>query len=235
MLQKPSVAEGNVSDKPAYVRERPPLSEEQRRSIRATREGKLETLQTVDDMVGNLLRTLGEMGRLENTYVFYLTDNGFLLGEHRLKGKWLPYEESISTPLIVRGPGVEAGSTQALASNVDLAPTIAELASAEPPHDPDGRALTPLLEGRDPTWRDAALLETRGGPAPDWTGVRTERYSYVEYKTGEKELYDLEADPYQLENLAGQRPEEQAALSARLAVLRGCAGDECRTAEVGKP
>jgi len=76
--------------------------------LREAYESKLENLQTVDDLVAELLTALKETGQLERTYIFFMTDNGYLLGEHRLVGKGLPYEESISTPLIVRGPGVKA-------------------------------------------------------------------------------------------------------------------------------
>lgn len=218
---------------PSYVRDQPPFSEENE-DLRKAYEGKLETLQTVDDLVGELLATLEKTGQLENTYVFFATDNGYLLGEHRLEEKSVPYEEAIRTPFLIRGPGVPAGQeTGQLVSNVDLAPTFADLITAEPPANPDGRSLEPLLSGTQPQeWRGALLLESRARHRPIWSGLRTERYTYVEYETGETELYDLKADPYQLRSIhESADPALVSELSEKLDALRGCAGQSCRDAE----
>jgi N-acetylglucosamine-6-sulfatase len=219
---------------PSYVRKRPRLSTEEEKDLRKAYQGKLETLQTVDDLVGGLLATLKKTGQLENTYVFFATDNGYLLGEHRLEEKSVPYEEAIRTPFFIRGPGVPAGQEKSqIVSNVDLAPTFADLATAEPPTNPDGRSLEPLLSGSPPqAWRDALLLESRVRNRPIWAGLRTERYAYIEYETGEKELYNLEADPYQLRSVhESADPTLVSDLSKKLDALRGCAGQSCREAE----
>ena len=192
-------------------------------------EGQLEDLQTVDDLVAGLLGTLEETGQLERTYVFYMTDNGYLLGEHRLVGKRLPYEESIRTPLLVRGPDVPAGQSRGqLVGNLDIAQTFAELADVSPPAKVDGRSLVPLLTENPPQeWRDAQLLENSS-----WSGVRTERYAYFEYENGERELYDLHKDPYELKSIdESADPALLADLRARLEALRHCTGDSCRKAD----
>jgi N-acetylglucosamine-6-sulfatase len=242
---------------PAYLRKQPPLSGEARswlkeekprkfeeklenaghpssisdaRSwLREQYEGQLEDLQTVDDLVAELLAALKETGQLEKTYIFYMTDNGYLLGEHRLVGKGWPYEESIRTPLLVRGPGVPAGQSRGqLVANLDLAQTFADLAEASSPANADGRSLTPLLKEDPPQeWREALLLENQ-----KWSGVRTQRYAYFEYETGERERYDLRKDPHELKSIhESVDPTILANLRARLATLRDCAGDSCRKAD----
>ena len=125
-------------------------------------------------------------------------------------------------------------SRDELVLNNDLAPTFAHLAGAESPNFVDGRSLVPLLRGKASSWRTAALVEQRGlGKIgiPAYGMLRTEGEAYVEYENGERELYDLDKDPHQLENLAGQRPGEEATLSARLRELRNCSGSSCRAAE----
>ena len=230
---KPSFDEVDPSQ-PSYVRDQTPLSEDEKGELQRIYGAKLEALQTVDDLVASLIGTLEETDQLENTYIIFATDNGYMLGEHRLTQKGKPYEESIRTPLLIRGPGVPAGETQAqLVSNVDLAPTFADLAGAEPPAKPDGRSLVPLLSGDPPaSWREAILVERRS-EGLSWVGVRTSRYAYFEYEgSGEEELYDLDSDPYQLESIhKSADPAILKDLRARLEALKNCAGADCREAE----
>lgn len=125
-----------------------------------------------------------------------------------------------------------------MAGMPDLAPTVAAWAETDAPA---GRDLAPLLAGKaGSTWRDALLLELPEedgeGAAIDvspWSAVRTAHRLYPEYATGERELYDLATDPWQLANLAGTDQPEEADLAARLGALRGCAGDRCRAVEDG--
>src|SRR3972149_7433938 len=115
-------------------------------------------------MIARVVRILEDSGRLGDTYIFFTSDNGFHMGQHRLRPqKATPYEEDVRVPLIVRGPGVAAGETLSgyLAGNVDLAPTLAELAEVETPHFVDGLYPASLLRGERPspgTWRQAVLL-----------------------------------------------------------------------------
>jgi N-acetylglucosamine-6-sulfatase len=230
----PAFDEDDVSTKPRTYR-RGRLSGEEKRKLRRAYEGKLEALQGVDDLVEELIGTLERTGQLENTYVVYLTDNGYLLGEHRHEAKGKPYEGSIRTPLLVRGPGVPAGEKRGkLVANVDLAPTIAEWADASPPENPDGRSLAPLLSTSPPdSWREALLIEHFVGS--DWVGLRTPRYTYIEHEGGEKELYDLKEDPHQVENLYENADTVLLnALRSRLDALKECSGTECLEAESRK-
>jgi len=254
----PNFNEEDVSDKPAYIRNRPPLTSREIVQIDEQYRERLQSLQAVDDAIASLIDTLNATGQLDKTYIFFTSDNGFHLGNHRLAlGKVAPYEEDIRVPLIVRGPGVPAGQTREhLVGNVDLAPTWAELAGAQAPAFVDGRSLVPLLGEIPPSpesWRQAFLLENgdlaaqtrvlttepgdfarqiREAGIPPFRGLRTKDYLYVEYNTGERELYDLTHDPYELENLVSTAdPALLKRLSSWLAELRRCAGASCRAAE----
>jgi arylsulfatase A-like enzyme len=172
---------------------------------------------------------------LDRTYVFFTSDNGYLEGEHRIvNAKEHLYEPSIRVPLLVRGPGIERGiRLRQPTVNVDVAPTIAAAARAIPTIPPDGRSLLPLLADPSLEWGRDVLLER--GPGAGLTGLRlytalrTPRYVYAEHATGERELYDLAADPYELAS-RHEDPEYAAireVLAARLAKLRDCVGAAC--------
>lgn len=236
----PSFDERDVSDKPRWVRGRPRLGEEKLAFMESLYRRRLRSMLAVEDMVGELLRTLRESGELERTYIFFTSDNGFHMGQHRLpEGKWTAYEEDIRVPLLVRGPGIPQGRTLPhLVLNNDLAPTFARLGRTGVPGYVDGRSLVPLLR-RDPPpmeeWRSAFLVEAAShgeSGRPGLVAVRTRRHLYVEYGSGERELYDLREDPYQLTNLYRRAPEGLVrALRGRLEALEGCAGEGCRVAE----
>ncbi|MBX6381877.1 MAG: sulfatase [Microbispora sp.] len=234
-----SFDQADLSAEPRWLAARKPLSAADIRRIDRVHRDRLRAMLGVDDMVGALVEALRRAGRLDDTYIFFTSDNGFHLGQHRLRpGKTTPFEEDIRVPMVVRGPGVPAGGViDALASTVDLAPTFAELGGAAVPPTAEGRSLVPLLHGRDVPWRDAVLAEfyhpsySPNSP-PSYAMVRTERYAYVEYETGERQLYDLWNDPAELHNIAATAdPGLTAALAARLALLRSCSGPVCRVAD----
>ena len=266
MPRPPSFDEADVSDKPEWVRDNPPLDQRQIADMEDLYRKRLQSMLAVDDMIGRLVGTLRNSGELENTYFFFTSDNGFHFGTHRLSvGKWTAYEEDIHVPLIVRGPGVPKGRTlEHLVLNNDFAPTFAELGGTQTPEFVDGRSLVPLL-GEDPPptddWRSAFLVEAAtelGGTVlpllsgdhlpEDWRkisrqdwgrpglqAVRTEDHLYVEYDTGERELYDLKDDPDELDNrYKTADPEYSRSLRGRLAALRGCSAAACRAAEDGR-
>ncbi|PYQ07372.1 MAG: hypothetical protein DMF83_09705 [Acidobacteria bacterium] len=233
----PSFNESDVSDKPQWVREMNPLGPRDIEKLDRLYRNRLQTLLAVDEMVQHVMGTLEQAGVLDETYVFFTSDNGFQMGEHRFPhGKDSPYEESILVPLVVRGPGVPAGRVLShLVSNVDFAPTFAEMAGAPIPPDVDGRSLMPLLGSSPPaadSWRKEALVEhfarQRSG-IPAFRELRTPTLAYVEYDDGNGELYDMQADPYELDNAFASAPAATvAALSSRLAVLKKCRGAGCR-------
>lgn len=166
---------------------------------------QIESLLSVDEAVATILEVLDRKGLSDDTVVIFTSDHGLGWGEHRWTGKQLPYEESITIPLIVRYPKRWQGPRRLadLALNVDIAPTIAELANATPKHAIEGRGLVDLLDGNQHEWRQEVVLRHfRGGfIVPRWDAIRTSRYKYI--RTGRfKELYDLEHDPYELDNVA---------------------------------
>jgi N-acetylglucosamine-6-sulfatase len=201
--------------------------------------------------VARIVGTLNNRGVMGNTYVFFTSDNGWAEGEHRRPaGKANPYEEDVRMPLLVRGPGVAAGSnTSKLALNTDYLPTFADLAcSSSSPCDnqnwryvPDGRSLLPVLKGNATNWRSAVLLEGHQGTwkhaVATYAGIRTvgahEERKYLEYETGERELYYLGSNPHELNNrYPATMP--SAELVTRLQALKTCAADSCRAAEDGQ-
>lgn len=242
----PAFGEADVSDKPRWVR-RSPLSRREKRHIDDLYADRLRTTTAVGEAVGGMVRTLEESGKLDNTYLILTSDNGYHMGQHGLSvGKGSAYEEDIRVPLMVRGPGIASGETRdALVLNNDLAPTFADLANVTHPNGPptDGRSFAPMLDDdpqNDPTsWRTAfevGFWRDGDGGIPTYRAVRTLKHLYVEYATGERELYDLHRDPYQLESLHDSAaPSLLADLKARLDALRDCVGRDCRAAEDGPP
>jgi arylsulfatase A-like enzyme len=239
----PSFNEADTSDKPEFVRNESELSQSDINRIDRFYRERLQSLLAVDEMVENLVETLRETGQLDNTYILYTSDNGYHMGQHRLNPrKQTAYEEDIRVPMIVRGPGVPAGRiAHHLGLNSDLAPTFAELADAAIPDLVDGRSLVPLLHGGPgpSDWRRAFLVEH--WPAGSYRihqyeAVRTDEYKYVEYENGDRELYDLRADPYELESLhATADPSLLSRLATLLEQLRRCAGPTCRAVEDAGP
>jgi len=230
---RPSFSEPDVADKPAHIRSLPPLSAVKSARETAVYRARLASLLAVDDLVERLVGALADTGQLDRTVIVFTSDNGFLLGEHRIVDqKYYPYEESIRVPLIIRGGGFPVGFTAAQpVSNVDLAPTLAALAGARARRTMDGRPLLPLAldpqQGKDRT----LLIEGfgGGGAKPSYQAVRDPRWLYVEYPKGDRELYDLPADPFQLRSrhAAPLLAPVRADLARRLARLRACSGKAC--------
>jgi N-acetylglucosamine-6-sulfatase len=229
--------EGNVGDKPRFIREAPYLSLNEIHTYRVYWDKQLEALRGVDDGVREIINTLGALHRLRNTYVIFTSDNGFFFGEHRLLGgKFLAYEPATHVPFLIRGPGIRPNTKSSeIAGNIDVAPTVLQLAHAEADKSVDGRSLVPFF--RDPSLRtlrpylfesfvETADVEGAGAiaepgdqgsassakanrsatasilaPPKDYEGIRLGPYKYIAWPNGEKELYDLERDPDELNNL----------------------------------
>jgi arylsulfatase A-like enzyme len=178
----------------------------------------------MDREIGRILAALEQLGLSENTIVIFSSDNGFFLGERGLADKWLMYEESIRVPLIVcdpRLPQQQRGRTvDALALNIDLAPTMLDYAGLAAPGAMQGRSLRPLVAGQSPAWRSDWFYEHHTLPKiiPPSEGVRTERWTYLRWMASEpvlEELYDLRADPQQEHNLAGSAEHRETLLRLR--------------------
>jgi N-acetylglucosamine-6-sulfatase len=223
----PNFNEADVSDKPAAIRNLPLLDTDQVADIRRKYRCGLESLLSVDEGVKKVVDALKAKGELSNTLIVYTSDNGFFNGQHRIPGgKTRVYEESIRVPLQMRGPGIPRGETVSdLAINADLAPTIVDVANANAGLLMDGRSLIPVARNPGIESGRELLIEE-----PTFEAIRTERYKYVEYNTGEKELYDLQSDPFELRNRHGAPAyaSVEAQLATRLHKLQNCAGASCR-------
>jgi arylsulfatase A-like enzyme len=205
----------------------------------------LACVQSVDDNVGRLLDVLEESGLEENTIVVYTSDQGFFLGDHGMYDKRFMYEESLRTPLLVRWPAVaRAGSrADAMALNVDFAPTFLEAAGVAVPPSMQGRSLVPVLRGRTPAdWRTAMYYRYYHDPGHHDTrahyGVRTTTHKLIHFwKKGQWELFDLRSDPAEMRNLYGQPGQEAvtAELKATLARLKAELQDDDRFADEQPP
>ncbi|MGQ0548372.1 MAG: sulfatase family protein [Armatimonadota bacterium] len=220
----PSYNEQDVSDKPVWVQRLPVLTAQRQAQGDEFRRNQLRALQAVDRAIGQIIEALRRTGRLENSVIVFTADNGLSWGEHRwLDRKGVAYDEAIRVPLVVRGPGVPSGRTDPrFVQNIDIAPTFAELADARPDIRVDGRSLLPLLRGGEGAWRAEILLEHWGGPSVSWSAIRTERWKYIENEAGDRELYDLTADPYEMTNSVNDARHAQtvAHLRMRLDALR---------------
>jgi N-acetylglucosamine-6-sulfatase len=260
----PSLNEDDVSDKPPFIRDRRKLSDDDLGKITRRWGCALASLKAVDDGVADLYRTLEQAGELDNTVIIFTSDNGSYYGEHRIPDeKHFPYMEGIDVPLIIRAPsgtlnGNVPSETGLPVANIDIAPTILDLAKARPCRSGndcrvmDGRSLVPLLKGKENKWpRDRALvLELRMDHADNSQG-RTCRYrgilasaaAYVKHtdvapvgtrncqKANEIEYYDLDSDRFQLQNLHGARSGsagQEHQLARRLRRLQSCSGVQAR-------
>jgi arylsulfatase A-like enzyme len=225
----PSFNEADVSDKPVFIQSRPRFDAEGRDKLRRINRDRLSTLLAVDELVLKVITTLRRSGVLDDTLVIFTSDNGYMLGDHRLKGKGYLYEGSARVPLMMRGPGVPNGRVvRSQASNVDLAATIYDFTGVAPLIPSDGTSLIDIA-GAPTAFADRALLlENRVAQA-----IRTPDWFYAELHTSsggaEFELYDMNADPDQLESLHTD-PGHGAIrnqLANRLHAIDDCEGNEC--------
>jgi arylsulfatase A-like enzyme len=223
----PNFMEEDVSDKPQYLQDLNPIPVEK---IDISYKQILRSILSVDDGVASVLNALDKTGLDEKTVIFFITDNGLTVGDHRFGlTKNCVYEACARIPFIVYAPAMFPPRTDShLVANIDLAPTFAELGGATAPANVNGRSLVPLLDNPNADWRDAILIEHWptedgvGSKIPEFHAVRTVEWKYVEYVTGEKELYDLRNDPYEMENIADQPgyAEIQGELKMRLDELK---------------
>jgi arylsulfatase A-like enzyme len=225
-----AVGELSRTDKPDWVRaQNKTLIEAQSVAI-----GQRKALKSIDDLVGRVLQRMGRLGEQRRTLAFFLSDNGYMWGEHGLIGKRAPYTQSVKIPLLARWPGHIAPGARSnrLAANIDLVPTILGAARLTPAAMKiDGRS---LFSSRQ---RTHLLLEFFSElNVPNWASMRTTRAQYIEYygpqgRVTFRELYDLERDPWQLRNRWRQRREFRAGRASRLRAMlsaaRHCSGSRC--------
>jgi arylsulfatase A-like enzyme len=232
------------SNAPAWLKTVPPLKDKEKKSGDQAFAKRVRSALAVDDMVGRLRRQLKAEGLAKNTYFVFSSDNGFHIGEHRLRrGKQTAYDTDIRVPLVVSGPKVPAGRTMsAMTSTIDLCPTFAAIGGAKLKGRPDGVSMLGLWHGKHPAnWQQAVLVEHRTdgtmspkdpdyqtskhGDPPTYQAIRTRTAMYAEYDGGQREYYDLRKDPNELHNLAGKLPARKLdPIKKALAALRSCHG-----------
>ena len=234
--KNPQTREINTRDKPSYVRSQRRLTAKDRGRLRERYTNTLESLRGVDDALGHIANRLKNLGQLDNTYIFFLSDNGLFFGEHSLlSSKYSHYQASSRVPLLVRGPGVGRGVTSSeLVSNIDIAPTISEIAGGQLTG--DGRSLLPFLADGQLRSQRPLVLEnfadklTRSNFKDNYQGILTADYKFVNYLDGQRELYDLVNDPHELYNQTRNPSYQklQAELQRLLEQYKSCSGGACR-------
>ena len=246
----PNYDEADVSDKPSWLgRYNRRLTGRRQSAIVKRFRERWESLLAVDEGVEKIVAELRRAGELDDTYVIFTSDNGYMQGEHRVReGKMLPYDASTHLPLLIRGPGLGGGRrTKAVVGDVDLAATIVDVAGARPGRALDGRSVIPYarnthLRNLRPFLHTTAgqgshgRTNTREGGArgtetrvPAWSAVRTTRWLYVQYKGRGSELYDLKRDPWEMHSRALDPLYRQQRNTLRrvLGDLRKCSGRSC--------
>jgi N-acetylglucosamine-6-sulfatase len=226
----PDFNERGVSDKPPFER-RPPLTRPDRTAVRRFRRLQVRTLKSVDTKVGRIVAALSDTGRLHNTIIVFMSDNGVMWGSHRWSptAKRNPYRRASHVPLVIRYDALGRTSRieSRLVGNVDVAPTLADLAGVPTPASVDGTSFAPILRDPSRPWVRTLLLEnlTRvqtPGRVPSYCGVRTDRFLFVHYAKGIEELYDERRDPFELHNIAGTPAAEQTEARLRQTTSRLC-------------
>jgi arylsulfatase A-like enzyme len=230
--------EVDVSDKPQFIRDLPEINKFERAAMLEAARQRAESLLVLDRQVYRMIEALRTSGELSETIVMFSSDNGYFQGEHRKRqGKTLPYEPSLRTPMLIRGPRIPHGVTRFTPFlSIDFAPTILRAAGARLRTSIDGQPRLGAAVTGGGVWQRPVLTETGPRPATSTpgksfsTGVRTRYFLYVEHLSGEKELYDMRRDRGQLNSVAGTREyaDEQRLMAKILRDLRRCVGAECR-------
>lgn len=234
-------------DAPGWLKRLPKLTDAQLKEYDALWQQRLESTESIADLVDNLFLSLARNGLTDSTTVIITSDNGFQFATNRLPpSKRTAYDQSASVPMVVIGPGIQPGTTvDAMTSMIDVAPTVMELVGGSAPTWVDGRSLLPWLRGVTPMeWREAVLVENlawASGSDPDserfaiprYIALRTQEWIYVEYFRGERELYNRIKDPYNLRNVYRTAdPKLKRVLRQQLLQLATCSANLCRQADV---
>lgn len=224
---KPNFNEADMTDKPSSIFGGLKVMNSALIGLQATSSlSRYRSMKAIDDMLKSVVDELAADGQLGNTYIFFTTDNGYLLGEHRFSAKQTPFVEAQNYPLFVRGPGIMPRQADFLVSNVDLYATFADIAQSRLIKQTDGRSFFSLLQNANTPldqWRPYQLVENFsykgqfGVMVPlDYKLLKTPTMIYVEWFNGDKEYYDLSTDPYQLNNIYNALADSRKAQLAQL-------------------
>ena len=223
LYRPPNYLESDVTDKPGFVRSQPIWGPSKQAATDALRQRMFETLISVDDGIATLIDALEDTGQLSNTLIVFTSDNGVLLGEHRLTGKPFAWKATHRVPFLVRfDPWVDTPTVSTeLALTIDIAPTIAELAGITAPM-MDGKSLGPILRGERTRVRSRFVIESAKGPAPSYCGTRSRYAMFVRYSGGAEEFYDYRVDPWELRNAARNSSFEKQVDAHRAWAIANC-------------
>lgn len=230
--QPPSFDEGDLSDKPPYVRKNDRIGPKEKRSLTTWHRKRLRSAAYADTRIAQLVGVLGSSEELQNTYVVFYSDNGYHLGQHRLQsytigGKVTPYLEDVRFPIIVRGPGITPRGTEseAMVQNIDLRPTFEDIANATTPRYVDGISFLETASSGAPFPREFAYSE-RLGSAEGWRAVYTPDTAYHLNNGGFEEFYSLTTDQWELDGTISREEKPLTALHREaLAHYRNCGGN----------
>ncbi|MDQ5951450.1 MAG: hypothetical protein QG639_731 [Patescibacteria group bacterium] len=252
---KASYNEADLSDKPAWLQAWPLMTSTDNYYHQYIYRNRLAATRAIDDMVGTVVAALSASSDLDNTVFVFTSDNGFMLGEHRLSQKGYAFEEAIRVPLYIAAPGYPQNKVaqNQLVVNTDLAPTLLDLAEVTPGHTVDGTSLTYLLANNTIPWRKRFLIEHKLGggtifDVPTYNGVRTSHDAtyvpnqvYIEYEdaANSREFYDLPTDPFQMNSLhaatSSGRTTQRSIHKSYLDYLKTCVGSSCQIGEFHNP
>jgi N-acetylglucosamine-6-sulfatase len=251
--QKPDYNAPHDPAAPHWLASIPALTQTDMDAIDRDFRKRAQSVLSVDKMIGELEAAVAAIGQERNTYVIFSSDNGYHMGEYRLRpGKMTAYDTDIHVPLVVIGPNVPAGRTvDAIAENIDLCPTFIQLSGADPLPSMDGSSLEPLLHGQPVDgWRQVTVVEhhgpvrdqvdpdlpgARSGNPTTYEAIRSHTALYVEYADGEREYHDLPSDPDELHNtFSSLSSSEKSTLHKMLTETMNCHSEkECRAAQGG--
>lgn len=206
----PPAARGAEDGKPDWVNaRRRDLSDEE---IAVTRRQYCAAIELIDDQVGRIIEAVEQRGMADDTIIVFASDHGEMLGDHGLYTKSVPYEAALRVPLIAAGPGITGGRTSdALVELIDVNPTLCAMAGLPAQEGLDARDFSGMLSGEQSTHREEAASALR-----EFRLIRTAKYKLIAHESGETELFDLENDPDELENVAAGRPETVQTMRRRL-------------------
>ncbi|CAG7613869.1 sulfatase [Paenibacillus allorhizosphaerae] len=209
--QVPEAASGKTDGKPAWVRRKEEPIEPY--EIAVSRRQYCAAIEAIDDQIGLILDALERRGMLDNTYIVFTSDHGEMLGDHRLYGKTLPYEPSIHVPLVIAGPGIEAGRvSKAMVQLIDLNPTVGALAGLPAQNGIDALSIAELLLENPGKHHRSDIISS----CKHFRCIRDDKYKLIMNSDEYIELYDMESDPHELHNIASVHPELVRSLSAQL-------------------
>ena len=239
LYRPPSYNEEDMSDKPAWMQALPKLDGQ---ALTTEHRNRLRAVSYVDAQVEKVINTLSNTGELDNTYVIFFNDNGYHLGLHRTTHKSSPYIEDIRFPLMVRGPDITPGShSSTMVQNIDLRPTFEQIAGVPTPGYVDGLSFLDTATTGAPfprTYAYAEALKIDDDKMKPWKATYTPDSAYHLWpNTGEEELYNLQLDQYELDNILATGAGGETTATEMRGVLDNfatCSGASCHAAGIGR-